>query len=120
MENRRRLKILLSTRVSNIRLETSGGLYAWELEKNDRELNVRVDGQLILNNMPMIIDAAVSGLGIAFTIDDQVKSHLADGSLVRVMKDGCPPFAGYHLYYPSRRQQSRAMALLIEALRYRH
>jgi DNA-binding transcriptional LysR family regulator len=103
----------------NIRLETSGGLYAWELEKNDRELNVRVDGQLILNNMPMIIDAAVSGLGIAFTIDDQVKSHLADRSLVRVMKDWCPPFAGYHLYYPSRRQQSRAMALLIEALRYR-
>lgn len=103
----------------NIRLETSGGLYAWELEKNDRELNVRVDGQLILNNMPMIIDAAVSGLGIAFTIDDQVKSHLAEGSLVRVMKDWCPPFAGYHLYYPSRRQQSRAMALLIEALRYR-
>jgi DNA-binding transcriptional LysR family regulator len=104
----------------NIRLETSGGLYAWELEKNDRELNVRVDGQLILNNMPMIIDAAVSGLGIAFTIDDQVKSQLGDGSLVRVMKDWCPPFAGYHLYYPSRRQQSRAMALLIEALRYRH
>jgi DNA-binding transcriptional LysR family regulator len=103
----------------NIRFEASGGLYAWELEKNDRELNVRVDGQLIVNHMPMIIDAAVSGLGIAFTIDDQVKSELAEGSLVRVMKDWCPPFAGYHLYYPSRRQQSRAMALMIEALRYR-
>ena len=103
----------------NIRFEASGGLYAWELEKNGRELNVRVDGQLILNHMPMIIDAAVSGLGIAFALDDQVKSELADGSLVRVMKDWCPPFAGYHLYYPSRRQQSRAMALMIEALRYR-
>ena len=80
---------------------------------------MRVDGQLILNHMPMIIDAAVSGLGIAFAIDDQVKSELADGSLVRVMKDWCPPFAGYHLYYPSRRQQPRAMALMIEALRYR-
>ena len=103
----------------NIRFEASGGLYAWELEKNDRELNARVDGQLILNHMPMIIDAALSGLGIAFAIDDQVKSELADGSLVRVMKDWCPRFAGYHLYYPSRRQQSRAMALMIEALRYR-
>jgi DNA-binding transcriptional LysR family regulator len=103
----------------NIRFEASGGLYAWELEKNDRELNARVDGQLILNHMPMISDAALSGLGIAIAIDDQVKSELADGSLVRVMKDWCPPFAGYHLYYPSRRQQSRAMALMIEALRYR-
>ena len=80
---------------------------------------MRVDGQLILNHMPMIIDAAVSGLGIAFTIDDLVKPRLADGSLVRVMKDWCPPFAGYHLYYPSRRKQSRAMALMIEALRCR-
>jgi len=103
----------------NIRFPTAGGLYAWEMTKNGRAVHVRVDGRLILNNMPMIIDAAVSGLGIAFTIDDQVQSQLKDGSLVRVMKDWCSPFAGYHLYYPSRRQRSPAMALLIEALRYR-
>jgi DNA-binding transcriptional LysR family regulator len=100
-------------------MPTAGGLYPWELEKHDRVLNVRVDGQLTLNNMPLVIDAATSGLGIAFVLDDQVRSQLADGSLVRVMEDWCPLFAGYHLYYPSRRQVSPAMTLLVDALRFR-
>ncbi len=103
----------------NVRFPTSGGLYAWELVKNGREVNARVDGQLVVNNTSMILDAAVSGLGVAFVLDDHVKAHLADGRLVRVMKDWCHPFAGYYLYYPSRRQPSRAMTLLVDALRHR-
>lgn len=103
----------------NVRFPTSGGLYAWELTKDGREVNARVDGQLVVNNMVMVIDAAVSGLGAAFVLDDHVKTHLADGRLVRVMKDWCRPFAGYHLYFPSSRQRSRLMTLLVDGLRYR-
>ncbi|MBS0995405.1 LysR family transcriptional regulator [Gluconobacter cerinus] len=103
----------------NLRLETSGGIYAWELEKGKRELHVRVDGQLVFNNVPMILRAAVAGFGLACVLEDQVTGHLADGRLVRVLEDWCPPFSGYHLYYPSRRQSSAAFRLLVDALRYR-
>ena len=103
----------------NLRLPTLGGLYAWEFEKNHRELKVRVDGQLAFNTVPMILRAAVAGFGLACTLDDQTADHVADGRLVRVLEDWCPPFPGYHLYYPSRRQPSAAFALLVEALRYR-
>jgi DNA-binding transcriptional LysR family regulator len=102
----------------DIRFPTTGGLYAWELEQGGREINVRVDRRLVLNNMPLIVDAAVSDLGVAFAIDDQVAAQLAEGSLVRVMQNWCAPFAGYHLYYPSRRQLSPAMALLVDTLRF--
>ncbi len=103
----------------NLRLPTFGGLYAWELEKDGRELKVRVDGQLVFNNIRMILRAATAGLGLACVLEDQVKTYLADGALVRVLEDWCPPFSGYHLYYPSRRQTSAAFALLVEALRFR-
>lgn len=103
----------------NLRFLTGGGLYAWELEKDGRELRVRVDGQLAFNNVAMIVRAAMAGFGLAFVMDDMVADQLADGRLVRVLEDWCPPFAGYHLYYPSRRQPSAAFALLVEALRYR-
>ena len=103
----------------NLRMSTAGGLYAWELEKKGRELKVRVDGPLVFNNMTMIIEAAVAGFGIAMSMEDQVEHLLKAGKLVRVLEDWCPPFAGYHLYYPSRRQLSPAFALFVEALRYR-
>lgn len=103
----------------NMRLPTQGGLYAWEFEKDGRELRVRVEGQLIFNSPPMVLRAAVAGFGLACLPQDQVEPHLAEGSLVQVLADWCPPFAGYHLYYPSRRQTSPAFALLVEALRYR-
>lgn len=103
----------------NLRMPTAGGLYAWELERNGRELRVRVDGQLVFNNVSMIITAAKAGFGLACLPEDCVRSELADGSLARVLEDWCPPFSGYHLYYPSRRQNSPAFALLVEALRYR-
>jgi DNA-binding transcriptional LysR family regulator len=101
----------------NLRLPTLGGLYAWEFEKNGRPLNVRVDGQFTCNDVPMIIHAAVNGLGLACLPDDQFKDLIEEGRLVRVLEDWCPPFPGYHLYYPSRRQPSPAFVLLVEALR---
>ena len=103
----------------NIRLPTYGGLYAWELEKEGRALNVRVDGQFVCNDVTMIIDAALDGLGLACLPQDQFDTLIDDGRLVRVLEDWCPPFPGYHLYYPSRRQTSPAFDLLVEALRHR-
>jgi DNA-binding transcriptional LysR family regulator len=103
----------------NMRFPTYGGLYAWEFEKGRRELRVWVDGQLVFNSIAPILDAAVAGYGLADLFQGSVTAHLADGRLVEVLADWCPPFAGYHLYYPSRRQHSPAFALLVEALRYR-
>lgn len=103
----------------NLRLPTHGGLYAWEYETAGRELRVRVEGQLIFNSVTLIMDAAVAGLGVAHLPEDQVRPYLDNGQLQRVLADWCPPFEGFHLYYPSRRQHSAAFALLVEALRYR-
>jgi DNA-binding transcriptional LysR family regulator len=103
----------------NMRLQTYGGLYVWEFEKNGRPLNVRVDGQIICNGSSAIVSAALLGLGIAYVPDDMVRAHIAEKRLVRVLADWCPSFPGYHLYYPSKRQASPAFALLTEALRYR-
>ncbi|MFG1378767.1 LysR family transcriptional regulator [Xanthobacter autotrophicus] len=103
----------------NLRMLSSGGFYAWELEKNGREVRVRVEGQLAFNNVRMVVRAAMSGFGLAFVMEDQVDAQLKDGRLVRVLEDWCPSFPGYHLYYPSRRQPSAAFALLVDALRWR-
>ena len=110
---------LADHRCINLRLSTLGGLYAWELEKDGRELRVRVEGQVASNNVPMILRAATAGFGLACVLEDCAAAHVAAGGLVRVLEDWCPPFAGYHLYYPSRRQPSAAFALLVDALRYR-
>lgn len=103
----------------NMRLPTYGGLYAWEFERDGRELKVRVDGQLAFNNIYQILHAALAGFGLAHVPEDLVQPHLAAGRLKRVLEDWCPPFAGFHLYYPSRRQLSPAFVLLVDALRYR-
>jgi DNA-binding transcriptional LysR family regulator len=102
----------------NLRLPTYGGLYAWEFEKSDRELKVRVDGQLVFNDVSQMLTAALAGVGIAYVLEDEAQPHIASRRLQRVLEDWCPPFPGYHLYYPSRRQSSPAFALLVEALRY--
>jgi DNA-binding transcriptional LysR family regulator len=102
----------------NLRLPTHGGLYAWEFEKNGRELKVRVDGQLIFNSTVQMLNAALAGLGLAYVPEDLAQPHVAQGRLKRVLDDWCPPFPGYHLYYPSHRHASPAFALLVEALRY--
>jgi DNA-binding transcriptional LysR family regulator len=102
----------------NLRLPTHGGLYAWEFEQGARALRVRVDGQLVSNGSPTMLEAALAGFGLAYLPEQAVADHLADGRLVRVLADWCPPYPGYHLYYPSRRQATPAFALLVEALRY--
>jgi len=103
----------------NLRLPTYGGLYPWEFEKGGREVKVRVEGRLVFNNIALRLNAALAGFGLACLPDDQVQAYLADGQLIRVLSDWCPPFSGYHLYYPSRRQPAPAFALLVNALRYR-
>ena len=103
----------------NMRLPTYGGIYAWEFEKRGRGLRVRVDGQLVFNQIGLRLNAVLAGFGLAYLPEDQVKTQLADGRLIRVLADWCAPFPGYHLYYPSRRQPAPAFALLVEALRYR-
>jgi DNA-binding transcriptional LysR family regulator len=103
----------------NIRLPTYGGLFPWDLEKKGRELKVRVEGQLIFNNMGLRLASTLQGLGLAYMPEDQALPYIANGRLIRVLEDWCPPFPGYHLYYPSRRHSSPAFALLVDALRFR-
>ena len=103
----------------NLRLPTHGGLYAWEFEKGSRELKVRVEGQLVFNGTYQMLNAALAGFGLAYVPEHLVQKHLAKGRLIRVLADWCPPFSGYHLYYPSRRQPTPAFALVVNALRYR-
>lgn len=102
----------------NLRLPTYGGLWAWEFEKAGRQLNIRVDGQLTFNSIYDCLDAAMAGLGVAYVPEDMALPYIRTGHLVCVLEDWCPYWSGYHLYYPSRRQPSGAMALLIAALRY--
>jgi len=110
---------LTQHRCINIRQATKGGLYAWEFEKDGHVLNVRVDGALILNDIAMILNAAVEGVGVACVMEDQAAALISAGKLVRVLDDWCLPFSGYHLYYPDRRQLPPAFALLVQELRYR-
>ncbi|WP_447864347.1 LysR family transcriptional regulator [Kluyvera sichuanensis] len=105
-------------RCINMRLPTKGGLYAWEFERDGEPLRVRVEGQLTLNCLPQRIEAAEAGLGLAYVPEDTIAEGVAAGRLQHVLADWCVPFAGYYLYYPSRRQHTTAFALLVETLRY--
>lgn len=104
----------------NLRLPTHGGLYPWEFARGKRKLNVRVDGQLVLNSATQMLSASLAGLGLAFLPEGLVAPYLAAGHLHRVLEPWCQLSTGYHLYYPSRRQSSPAFALLVDALRYRN
>lgn len=103
----------------NLRLPTHDSLYAWEFERGSRELKVRVDGQLIFNATAELLTAALAGLGLAYVPEGMVQIHIARGRLTRVLADWCPPYSGYHLFYPSRRQSSAAFSLVVDALRHR-
>lgn len=103
----------------NIRFPTLGGLYAWEFERRGRPLNVRVAGQFTCNDADMVVDAALAGRGLACLPTDYLQKPVSEGKLVRVLEDWCPPFPGYHLYYPSRRQVTPAFRLLVESLRFK-
>ncbi len=115
----RRPKDLTEHACINLRLPTFGGFYVWEFEKGGKETKVRVDGPLAFNSSKLVVEAALSGSGLAFVLEDRVKAHIKSGNLVRVLADWCAPFSGYYLYYPSRRQPTPAFSLLVEALRHR-
>lgn len=102
----------------NLRLMSHGEIYAWELKKGHRQVNVRVEGQLVFNGTRQILHAALAGFGLGYVPEDMARQHIAKGRLQPVLQEWCPIFTGYHLYYPSRRQLSRAMKVLIDALRY--
>jgi DNA-binding transcriptional LysR family regulator len=103
----------------NLRLPTHDSLYAWEFERGSRELKVRVDGQLAFNATAQLLKAALAGLGLAYMPEGMVQPYIAKGRLMRVLADWCPPYSGYHLFYPSRRQSSAAFSLVVDALRHR-
>ena len=102
----------------NLRLMSNGELYAWELKKGRHQVNVRVEGQLVFNGTRQILHAALAGFGLAYIPEDMARPHIVKGRLQPVLQDWCPAFPGYHLYYPSQRQMSRAMAVIVDALRY--
>lgn len=102
-----------------IRLPTYGGVFPWDLGKDGHDVNVRIEGQLVFNNIGLRLNSALDGLGLAYMPEDQVSRHVEEGRLARVLEDWCQPFPGYHLYYPSRRHASPAFSLFVETLRYR-
>ncbi|OQP33375.1 LysR family transcriptional regulator [Pantoea latae] len=110
---------LVQHRCINLRLSTHGGLYAWEFEQDGREIKVRVEGQLTFNEIYQVVDAALDGFGLAYVPEEMVASHIEANRLVRVLTDYCPVWEGHHLYYPSRKQSSRALTMVVDALRHR-
>jgi DNA-binding transcriptional LysR family regulator len=106
-------------RCVNQRRVTSGSMYNWELERDGREVRARVEGQVTFDDDDLLLQAALDGFGLAFVMEDYALAEIANGRLVRVLEDWCPPFAGYYLYYPSRRQPSAAFSLIVETLRHR-
>jgi DNA-binding transcriptional LysR family regulator len=103
----------------NLRHQAKGGNSIWDLEKDGRAVNVRVEGQLVVNDIAIVRQGAVDGLGLCYLPRDYLQDHIDAGRLAPVLEDWCPPFPGYHLYYPSRRQQAPALAAFIAAVRYR-
>ncbi len=103
----------------NYRFPTSGALYAWEFEEKGREIKVRVDGQLVFNNIFHVLDAALAGRGLAYVPEEIALQNIEKGRLQRVLEGWSPFWDGYHLYYPSRRQSSLAFVALVELLRHR-
>src|SRR5271154_7334145 len=79
----------------NLRLPTSGGLWSWPFAKDGRELKVRTDGPLAFNAISLILNTALSGLGLAYLPDDVVRQHVAAGRLVRVLADWSAVMTGY-------------------------
>src|SRR5690242_15431604 len=115
----RRPQELIGHNCINLRLPTHGNVYAWEFEKGSRELRVRVDGQLTFNGTAQLLNGALAGCGLAYVPEGLVAQHIEKGRLKRVLADWCPPYSGYHLFYPSRRQSSAAFAVVVKALRHR-
>jgi DNA-binding transcriptional LysR family regulator len=92
-------------------------VYKWEFDKGDESLAIAVNGALLLDELDLVIQAALDGAGLAWVAEDRITEHLATGALVRVLEDWCPPFPGFFLCYPTRKQQPAALTALIAALR---
>ncbi|MFL9949028.1 LysR family transcriptional regulator [Paraburkholderia agricolaris] len=103
----------------NTRYSNRGGVYAWELKKGKRNLQVRVSGPWTFNSIYPVLDAALAGFGLAYVPEELARPHVASGRLHPVLKDWCPTFPGLHIFYASRRQSSPALSLIVETLRYR-
>lgn len=97
----------------------SGALYKWELAKDRRELAVAMEPAFITNEPALLVEAALGGVGLCYTLESHVAAHLASGALVRVLEDWCPPFPGSFLYWPSRRHVTPALRAVIDTLRTR-
>lgn len=108
---------LVHHRCINLRLATHGGLYAWEFAHQGQEISVRVEGQVVFNDAFQLTEAALDGFGLAYVPEALVEEHIVSGRLQRVLLDYCPVWSGHHLYYPSRQQSSRALSLVVDALR---
>jgi DNA-binding transcriptional LysR family regulator len=100
----------------NLRMATRGDLYTWEFEKDGHALNVRVDGRLVVNDSDTAAQAAIAGHGLAYLMSDRISEALASGALLAVLEEWSPPFSGYHLYYPDRRNLSPAFTVLVQEL----
>lgn len=114
------LQELLKQNCITLRLRSSGGIYAWELQHDGRPVDARVRGQVVLTNVYHMLDAALDGVGLAFLPESMVAPHVREGRLVSVMQDWCMPFQALHAYYPSRRHTSRALGLVIDAIRIKN
>jgi DNA-binding transcriptional LysR family regulator len=110
---------LLKHNCIGLRLASRGGLYAWELRHEGRDLELRPRGQLIFSGVYQMVGAALSGCGLAYVTEDLIGHHVREGRLISVMEDWCPHFPGLHAYYPSRRHSSRALAIVIDAIRHK-
>jgi len=103
-----------------IRLRLAGGgVYAWEMLDRGAAVDVRVRGRYTFNGVYQMLNAALSGCGLAYMTEDMAVAHVQAGRLVSVMADACPKFPGLHAYYPSRRHASRALAVVLDAIRHK-
>lgn len=111
------LKDLASHDCVNYHMASAGASYAWEFEEEGRDVEIKVNGSFMVNDLEMMMAAALAGTGLIYAFEDVVREHLESGRLIRVLEDYCKPFPGYYLYYPSRRQMPPALSVFIEALR---
>ena len=110
---------LLKHQCINMRLNSNGGMYAWEFERDGKNSKLRVNGQFAFNSPNQVLDATLDNFGFAYLPDTMVNKYLEAGQLVSVLKEWSPLTPGLHLYYPSRRQHKLAFMLLLKALHYK-
>jgi DNA-binding transcriptional LysR family regulator len=106
-------------RCVNFRLPSAGVIYKWEFERGAKKMEVAVEGPLIFDDHALVVDAILSGVGLGYVMDDRIEPLIKAGKLVKVLEDWTPPFPGFFLYYPSRRQLSPALGAFVEAVRFK-